>query len=130
MDATCSDNTTALNPKKVKKLREKVIRIIKFLPNNPPVLKEMHISKIIKLRDFITVQNILFINDCLQEKRLETFNTIIKQMETNQFHNTKSINTYQLKRHDFKTEKYDRFVILNKCLSDWNLLQSALKTNF
>ena len=51
-------------------------------------------------------------------------------METNQFHNTRSINTYQLKRHDFKTEKYDRFVILKKCLSDWNLLQSALKTNF
>ena len=51
-------------------------------------------------------------------------------METNQFHNTRSINAYQLKRHDFKTEKYDRFVILKKRLSDWNLLQSALKTNF
>ena len=65
MDARCSDNTTTLNSKKVEKLREKVIRIIKFLANNPPVLKEMHISKIIKLRDFITVQNIFFINDCL-----------------------------------------------------------------
>ena len=51
-------------------------------------------------------------------------------METNQFYNTRSFNTHQLKRRDFKTEKYGRFSILSKCLSDWNLLQNALKTNF
>ena len=50
-------------------------------------------------------------------------------METNQFHNTRS-NTHQLKRRDFKTEKYGCFSILSKFLSDWNLLQNALKTNF
>ena len=40
----------------------------------------------------------------------------------------RSIDTHQLKRHDFKTEKYGCFAILNKCLSDWNPLQNALKT--
>ena len=50
-------------------------------------------------------------------------------MDTNQFYNTRSLpNTHQLKKQDFKTEKYDRFSILSKCLSDWNLLQNALKT--
>ena len=64
------------------------------------------------------------------KKKDENFNTTFKQMETNQFYNTRSFNTHQLKRRDFKTEKYGRFSILSKCLSDWNLLQNALKTNF
>ena len=115
---------------KIEKLQEKTIQIIKFLPNNAQVLKEMHRLKIIKLKDFITLQNILVINDYLEEKWLKSFNTIFKQMETNQFHNKGYINAHQLKRHDLKIEKYDGFSILNKCLSDWNLLQNAIKTNF
>ena len=51
-------------------------------------------------------------------------------METNQFYNTRSFNKHQLKKQDFKTEKYGCFSILSKCLSDWNLLQNDLKTNF
>ena len=78
----------------------------------------MHKLKILKLKDFITLQNILFINDYLEEERLKSFNTTFKQMETNQFHNTRSVNTHQLKRRDYKTEKYGHFSILNKCLSD------------
>ena len=35
-------------------------------------------------------------------------------MEPNQFYNTRSFNTHQLKRRDFKTEKYGGFSILSK----------------
>ena len=76
---------------------------MKFLPNNAPVFKEMHKSKIIKVKDFIIIQNILFMNNCLKEERLKSFNTAFKQMQTNQFDNARSINTQQLKRPDFKT---------------------------
>ena len=90
----------------------------------------MHKLRIIKLKDFITLQNVLFVCDCLEEEKMKSLNTTFKQMETNQFYNTRSFNTHQLKRRDFKTEKYGCFSILSKCLSDWNLLQNALKTNF
>ena len=90
----------------------------------------MHKLRIIKLKDFITLQNVLFVCDYLEEERMKSLNTTFKQMETNQFYNTRSFNTHQLKRRDFKTEKYGCFSILSKCLSDWNLLQNALKTNF
>ena len=49
---------------------------------------------------------------------MKSFNTTFKRMETNQLHNTRSFHTHQVKRRDFKTEKYDRFSILSKCLSD------------
>ena len=86
-------------------MQEKAIRIIKFLPNNAPVSKEMHKLRILKLKDFITLQNIFFAYDCLVEERINSFNATFKQMETNQFHNTRSFDTHQLKRQDFKTEK-------------------------
>ena len=116
--------------KKIEALQEKAIRIMRFLPNNATVSGEMHKLRILKLKDFITLQNVLFVYDCLEEERMKSFNTTFKQTETNQFYNTRSFNTHQLKKRDFKTEKYDHFSILSKCLSDWNLLQNVLKTNF
>ena len=115
--------------KKIETLQKKAIRI-RFLPNNAPVSNEMHKLRIIKLKYFITLQNILFVYECLEEERMKSFNTTFKQMETNQFYNTRSFNKHQLRKRDFKTEKYGRLSILSKCLSDWNLLQNALKTNF
>ena len=90
----------------------------------------MHKLRIIKLKYFITLQNILFVYECLEEERMKSFNATFKQMETNQFYNTRSFNKHQLRKRDFKIEKYGRLSILSKCLSDWNLLQNALKTNF
>ena len=84
-----------------------------------PVSKETHKLRILKPKDFITLQNILFVYDCLEKERMKSFNTIFKQMDANQFHNTRSFNAHQLKKWDFKTEKYGPFSILIKCLSDW-----------
>ena len=92
--------------RKIETLQEKAIRIIKFLPNNAAVSKEMHKLRILKLKDFITLQNVLFVYGCLEEERMKSFKTTFKQMETNQFYNTRSFNTHQLKIQDFKTEKY------------------------
>ena len=99
-------------------MQEKAIRIIKFLPNYAPVSNEMHKLQILKLKDFITLQNVRFVYDCLEEERMKSFKITFKQMETNQFCNTRSFNTHHLKKRDFKTEKYGRFSILSKCLSD------------
>ena len=89
--------------KKIETLQKKAIRI-RFLPNNAPVSNEMHKLRIIKLKYFITLQNILFVYECLEEERMKSFNTTFKQMETNQFYNTRSFNTHQLRKRDFKTK--------------------------
>ena len=51
--------------KKIEKLQEKAIRIINFLPLNAPVGKQMYEMNVLKLKDFIILQNILFVKDCL-----------------------------------------------------------------
>ena len=65
--------------KKLVKLQEKAIKIIKFLPKNGPVTKTMKELKILKLKDFITLQNILFVKDSLINKGMTSFNKMIHQ---------------------------------------------------
>ena len=38
--------------------------------------------------------------------------------------------TYQLQVNSFKTERYGRESIVNKCTVDWNYLQKILKQDF
>ena len=86
--------------------------------------------KILKLKDFITLQNILFVKDSLTNEGMTSFNKIFQQSTTTRYQNTRSASSFQLRKHDFKTEKYGQFSIINKCLSDWNQLKKHLKTNF
>ena len=86
--------------------------------------------KVLKLKDLITLQNCLFVKDSLTNEGMTSFDKIFQQSTTTRYQNTRSASSFQLRKHDFKTEKYGRFSIINKCLSDWNQLQKHLKTNF
>ena len=115
--------------KNIEKFQEKAIKI-KFLPNDALVMKTMNELKILKLKDIITLQNILFVKNSLTNEGMTSFDKIFQQSTTTRYQNTRSASSFQLRKHDFKTEKYGRFSIINKCLSDWNQLQKHLKTNF
>ena len=82
-----------------------------FKKNNAPVSKEINKLRIIKLKDFFPLQTHFLYMTALK-------NTTFKQMDTNQFYNKRSFNTNQLKKRDFKTEKYGPFSILSQSLSD------------
>ena len=47
--------------KKIEKLQEKSIRITNLLPLNAPFEKQMYEMNILKLKNFIMLQNILFV---------------------------------------------------------------------
>ena len=65
---------------KIETLQEKAIRIIKFLPSNAPVSKEMHQLRILKLKDFITLQNVRFVYDCLEEERMKPLTQLLNKL--------------------------------------------------
>ena len=56
------------------KLQEKAKKVIYFLPLNVPVEKQMYEINMLKLKDFIMIQNILFVKDCLSENVPGSFN--------------------------------------------------------
>ena len=55
--------------KKIERLQEKAIRIINFLPLNAPVEKQIYEMNILKLKDFLMLQNILAICKRLSEQK-------------------------------------------------------------
>ena len=79
--------------------------------------------KILKLKDLITLQNCLFVKDSLTNEGMTSFDKTFQQSTTTRYQNERSASSFQLRKGDFKTEKYGR-------LSNWNQLQKHLKTNF
>ena len=127
MVARYGDKIKMKNSRRQKELQGKAIRIVNFLPLNAPVEKQMYKMRIPKLKDFIMLQNILFVKDCLSENTRESFNDKFHPSKLPLNHTTRSSSTYQLKVNNFKTERYGRKSIENKSTLDRNNLQKILK---
>ena len=52
--------------RKIENLQDKALRIINFLPNNCPLSGTYEKLNILKLCDFIRLQNVLFVKKCLE----------------------------------------------------------------
>ena len=86
---------------------------------------------ILKLQDFIKLQNVLLVKDCLNVNAPGSFNDKFHPSKLPLDHTRRSSSTYQLKVNNFKTERYGGKSTVNKCtLLDWNNFQKILKQNF
>ena len=59
------------------------------MPSNASVLKEINELKLLKIRDFVTLQQILFADKCLEEQKIKSFSSIFKRSQAVQYHNTR-----------------------------------------
>ena len=59
-------------------MQEEAIRLMKFFSNDASVTKEMKELKILKLKDFVTLQNILCVKDSLTNKEMPSSNDIFQ----------------------------------------------------
>lgn len=89
-----------------KRLQEKAISTIKFLPDGASITNQMKKLIILKLKDFITLQNTFFAKVLLANKELTSFNKIFQQPTATRSRNIRSAKTFHLREHDFKIEKY------------------------
>lgn len=58
----------------------------------------MNKLKILTLKDFITLQMLLFINNCLEKEIIKSFSSTFKRAKATKYHSTTSEDTYQLKK--------------------------------
>ena len=77
-------------------------------------LKNMYEMNMMKLKDFIMLQNIVSVNDCLSQNAPSSFNDKFLPSKLPLNHTTRSSSTYQLKVNNFKTERYGRKSTVNK----------------
>ena len=69
---------------------------------------------ILKLKDFIMLQNILFAKESLSENAQGNFNDKFHPSKLPLNHTIRSSSTYQLKVNNFKAERYGHKSIVNK----------------
>ena len=79
--------------KKIETLQEKAIRIMNLIPWNAPVEKQVDEMNILKLKDFIMLQNIFFLRDCLSENVPGSFNNKFHTSKLSLHHTTRSSST-------------------------------------
>ena len=99
---------------------QKEIRVTDFLPLNFPVEKQMYEINILELRNFIMLQNILFMKDFLRENAAGSFNDKFHPSKLLLNHTARSTSTCQLEANKLKRERYGRKSIVNKCTVNWN----------
>ena len=119
------------NVKKLQSLQDnKALRIINnFKPpiRDHPVNNLYTNMRILKLRDFITLQNILFAKDCLQGIGPEKFSSLFNISGQQHRHNTRRTTINKcLVTERTNTDRYGTNSIKSKCIKNWNNMQRTL----
>ena len=112
--------------KKVQKLQEKALQIINFLPNTAPVNKIYKISKILKISDYVSLQNTLLVKDCFNANLPETFLKYFVKTEEQHHHKTHSTSKNGAAVQEFNTETYRNDSVKYQSIKIWNTLQKEL----
>ena len=109
----------------IEKLQDKAIRIISFLPKWASVKEAYSTLKILKIRDFISLQNALLVKDVFEEKIPSPFMTYFKKLNTQHLHATRSAMNQSAFVPIVNTEIHGINSIKYRSVEIWNKLQKA-----
>ena len=105
----------------IEKLQDKAIRIISFLPKGASVKEAYSTVKILKIRDFLSLQNALLVKDVFEEKIPSPFMSYFKRLNTQYLHTTRStvnqsafVPVINTEIHGINSIKYRSIEIRNK----------------
>ena len=111
---------------KIEKLQDKAIRIINFLPKGASVKEAYSTLKILKIRDFISLQNALLVKDIFEEKRPSPFMIYFKKLNTQHLHTMHPAINQSASVPIVNTEIHSINSIKYRSVEIWNKLQKAL----
>ena len=113
--------------KKIFKLQNRALRIISFSDFRCDSNPIYHNLKILKLRDQIILQNVLFTHDSLNHTAPSCFYEYFKQARENHHFNTRNSSLGCLAPSHSGTIRYGISSIVKKCISNWNTVSKALQ---
>ena len=114
---------------KVFKLQNRAMRILSFADfrcNADPLFK---FHKVLKLDDFIALQNCLFVHDSINNKLPSCFNSYFQSIKEIHPINTKSSVLGCIHVPYFSTTKYGLNSISRKCIDSWNFFTKKFNCN-
>ena len=111
------------------KAQEKALRIISFADFHAPSDPLFKTNKILTLKDFITLQNCLFVHDYFHDKLPDCFVDYFRLITDVHQRNTIRNSLGFLYAPEYKTKKYGLNSITRKCPNSWNHFSEKLNCN-
>ena len=108
--------------RKIENLQDKALRIINFLPNRTPTNDAYENSKILKLQDYISLQNALQVKDCLDEQLPKPLINDFKKTNTQHEHSTRSASKNCVFVPNVYTDTYGKNSVKYQSTQIWNEL--------
>ena len=118
-----------VHTEKIFKIQNRAMRIISFADfhsNADPIYKTLNI---LKLNDFISMQNCLFVYDDLNENLPSCFDNYFKSIHEVHTLGTRASNLGCLFTTQINTTKYGLNSITRKCIDSWNFFTNIFKCN-
>ena len=109
-----------------RKLQDKAIRIISFLPKGSSVKEAYSTLKVLKIQDFISLQNALQVKDVFEGKIPSPFTTYFKKLNTEHLHVARSAMKQSAFVPTVNTKIHGINSIKNTSVETWNKLQKTL----
>ena len=103
------------------KLQEKALKIINFKRFDEDANILFKDNKILKISDFITYKNLLFVRNSLKKENISLFNDLFLPLNTNHNHNTRAKNLLDIPQTH--TTHFGDNSIRNKAVRNWNTVQ-------
>ena len=105
-------------------LQDKAIRIINFLPNETPVQNIYKKDKILRIKDYIKLRNILFVRYCVENELPKAFNQYFTKTGPAHNHGTRSTTKNCIRVENTKTTTYGKDSLKSQSIKVWNNLQT------
>ena len=112
--------------RKIQDLQGKAIRIINYKPDDFNVNELYRNDKILKITDFISLKNTLFVKDSLEGNIPTTLQDYFKLAQNIHGHGTRSAGKSLIDIPQARTQTYGHCSIKSRCASTWNTLQNVL----
>ena len=109
--------------RKISELQKKSLRLINFKCYDAPTDPLFKDNKILKLSDFITYKNALFVRECLRKENLAIFNDMFPLANQNHNYNTRSSCRHQLDIPHIRTTHYGGNSFRKKATESWHEMQ-------
>ena len=109
---------------KINNLQDKAIRIINFMPPNAPIAETYKKGNILKLRDYIFLQNTLFIKDFLNNDLPKAFQNYFKKVQSIHNYRTHSSAKNCIEVRNVETTSYGKESVKFQCTKNWNNFQT------
>ena len=116
-------NQNSLQFTKVTKLQNKALKVINFQSSDSPTGPLYQRNKVLKIADFISYKNALFVRNTLKKEDPQVFHEMFIMLNQNHTYNTRAATYHFLDIPQVKNTHFGQYSVKFQAFETWNNLQ-------